>query len=87
VTPAISRDVYHSDEFKAFCKRFGIVWGLPTTKLTIVLDNKEVMKVTQEYNARNIVDGSIVINTTTVHNEMFHTATPDSGKDLSDASR
>lgn len=86
--PAISRDVYHSDEFKAFCERFGIAWGLPTTKLTIVLDNEEVMRVTQEYNATNVTNKPRVIDTTTIHNEAYRTAIadPGAGKDFSHAS-
>ena len=47
--PALSRDVYHSAEFKAFCKALNIPLELPTTKLTIVLDMDKPLQIIHEY--------------------------------------
>lgn len=50
---AFSHVVYSSPEFKAFCKRFGIAWGLPTKDITIHIPDQGLMTVTQSYQARD----------------------------------
>jgi hypothetical protein len=44
-----SYGVYASEEFQAFCERFGIAWGLHTKSITITLPAEGIMTVVQEY--------------------------------------
>ena len=71
-------EVYRSPEFKAFCKRFGIAWGLPTKHMVITIE-EDCMRVDQEYLAGEH-GGSPpgVIDTTSAHNVQWRTAIPNS---------
>lgn len=75
--PISGYEVYRSPEFKAFCKRFGVAWGLKTKALTIRL-TEDLMTVTQEYVGEEARPGqrSPFIDTTTAHNETFRTVMP-----------
>ena len=46
--------VYHSPEFQALCKRFGILHDLPTIDLKIELPVEGVMKVTHYYHGSDV---------------------------------
>lgn len=65
-------DVYHSPEFKAFCERFGIAHGLPTTTVTIKISTEE-MTVAQEYRTGEV---KAPVETTTLHNREVRTHAP-----------
>ena len=44
-----SYTVYRWPEFQAFCKRAGIMWGLRTVDLEIILHSDEIMMIRQNY--------------------------------------
>lgn len=87
-----SHEVYRSDEFKAFCQRFGIAWELGTTELVIYIPNEGTLEVLQNYRPMSIRPGikffpvpgsaskdeskSDVIETTTKHNQVVRTFQP-----------
>lgn len=78
IRPPTLQEVYHSPEFKAFCARFGIAWGMPTMDLTIRLPFEGSMEVTQTYRGvdHGAADTPQVVDTTTMHNEKYRTVRP-----------
>lgn len=45
-SPFVSgHEFYNSDEFKALCKRFGIVWENPTTTITIIIPCEGMVEI------------------------------------------
>lgn len=42
-------DLYRTEEFKNFCRRFGVVWGVPTIDLTIHTAEGAVCRVAHTY--------------------------------------
>jgi hypothetical protein len=68
-------DVYSSDEFKAFCKRFNIPYELGTKSIKIEIPCEGLMTVTHEYYTKH-PEHKEVIDTTTTHNVHYRTAEP-----------
>lgn len=72
-------EVYHSPEFKALCKRFGIALGLPTRSITITLTEDEFL-VEQKYLGRGEVvkeeKATGTVETTTMANKVWRTYQP-----------
>ena len=76
-SPVSGMDVWHSEEFKALCKRFGIFWEARTTAITIRLGLEEMLQVTHEYYGTvKEPDTDEAIETTNMHNEDYRTYTP-----------
>lgn len=69
-------DVYQSEEFKAFCKRFGIQWGLRTREITLVIPCDGLMTVKQEYITKHQKENADVpeyVDTTSLQNTKYRT--------------
>jgi hypothetical protein len=45
----LGRDVYHWPEFRAFCRRLGLVWEIYTTGLVIRLDSESHVEIEHYY--------------------------------------
>lgn len=52
--PVIGYEVYHSEEFKALCERFGIPRGLKTVKIVLTL-TQDLFTVDQQFIAEEQV--------------------------------
>lgn len=66
-------EVYQSEEFQAFCKKFGIAWELSTTRMVITIDFDEMLQVEQRYLPG---DRKETADTTNCHNKVWRTRQP-----------
>lgn len=69
-------DVYQSEEFKAFCKKFSIQWGLHTREITLVIPFEGLMIVKQEYITKHQKENTDVpeyVDTTSLQNTKYRT--------------
>jgi hypothetical protein len=55
-------EVYHWPEFRALCRRLGVIWGLPTSALTIQIRIGDPPVILHEYQGRDLneVPGTMV---------------------------
>ena len=61
--PVEGYEVYHSQEFKDFCKRFGIPHGMRTRDICIVIPYEGTMSITHEYLATRSKEDDIPVPT------------------------
>lgn len=52
--PASGYDVYRWPEFRAFCKRLGIPWELPTYDIVITIPHEGMVRIDHSYQGRGV---------------------------------
>lgn len=71
--PVSGYEVYRWPEFIAFAGRLGFKWDLATTRVVITIAHDEMVCIDHTYQGREL---PAAVETTTVHNQQFHTFIP-----------